>query len=194
MGRSLFGWTPGTESTSHPSIMILGSDFFLQPPQVVAREILGDKLCAIRENGIIESTVITETEAYDGECDEACHAHKGKTARTAMMYQAGGIWYVYLCYGIHWMLNLVTGPQDYPAAVLIRGTVEFRGPGRLTKGMRVDGSLNGRFLSKDSLWIERSNERPSEVFAGPRIGIDYAGSEWREKPWRFWFSNPAELP
>jgi DNA-3-methyladenine glycosylase len=132
--------------------------------------------------------VITEIEAYDGELDLACHASKGRTKRTDVMYRPGGVWYVYLCYGMHEMLNLVTGPADYPAAVLIRGVANIPGPGRLTKRLQIDRTLNGLvahpksglFLEDDGLEIPRRR-----IKASPRIGVDYAGPVWAKKPWRF---------
>jgi len=104
------------------------------------------------------------------------------------MYQAGGVWYVYLCYGVHEMLNLVTGPADYPAAVLIRGVADISGPGRLTKHLAINRQLNGcsaqpatgLHLEDTGLVLPRRH-----IKAGPRIGIDYAGPVWAKKPWRF---------
>ena len=106
------------------------------------------------------------------------------------MYKQGGVCYVYLCYGMHWMLNFVTGMAEYPAAVLIRGTLHVNGPGRLTKNLQVDGSFNGMRLGAESLiWLEDGGVNPHEVFTGPRVGVNYAGPIWAEKPYRFWFSN-----
>jgi DNA-3-methyladenine glycosylase len=133
--------------------------------------------------------VITEVEAYDGERDLACHASKGRTKRTDVMYRAGGIWYVYLCYGMHEMLNLVTGPMDYPAAVLIRGVGGLAGPGRLTKGLEIDRRLNGRPARPESgLHLEDDGRKipRRRLKSGPRIGVSYAGPVWTRKPWRFW--------
>lgn len=132
---------------------------------------------------------ITEVEAYVGEHDLACHAAKGRTARTEVLYRAGGVWYVYRCYGVHEMLNLVTGPKDRPAAILIRGVEGISGPGRLTKALRIDRRLNGAaahpdsglHLEDDGLIVPRR-----AIKSGPRIGVDYAGPVWAKKPWRFW--------
>ena len=135
--------------------------------------------------------LITEVEAYDGENDQACHASKGRTARTEVMYQAGGIWYVYLCYGVHEMLNLVTGPAGYPAAVLIRGVHGISGPGRLTRRLQIDRRLNGQPARPSSgLHLEDSGlEIPRRLLqAGRRVGVDYAGPVWAGKPWRFYFA------
>ena len=140
--------------------------------------------------------LITEVEAYDGERDLACHASKGRTKRTAVMYQPGGVWYVYLCYGVHEMLNLVTGPADYPAAVLLRGVSGINGPGRLTKRLQIDRHLNGRSAAPENglHLIDPGLEIPRrQIKSTPRIGVDYAGPVWARKPWRFYF-EPADLP
>lgn len=137
---------------------------------------------------------ITEVEAYHGEADLACHASKGRTPRTEVMYQAGGRWYVYLCYGIHEMLNLVTGPEDHPAAVLIRGLESVAGPGRLTKRLHIDRRLNGALAAPASgLHLEDHGVHLSrgQIHSGPRIGVDYAGPVWCAKPWRFWVDGDA---
>jgi DNA-3-methyladenine glycosylase len=135
-----------------------------------------------------EIHLITEVEAYDGERDRACHASKGRTKRTEVMYQPGGIWYVYLCYGVHEMLNLVTGPRDYPAAVLIRAVSGVSGPGRLTRQLLIDRQLNGRPAHPASglHLLDTGLVVPvRRIRAGPRIGVDYAGPVWARKPWRF---------
>ena len=111
------------------------------------------------------------------------------------MYREGGCWYVYLCYGVHEMLNLVTGPEHWPAAVLIRGVEGISGPGRVTKALAVGRALNGAaaepasglYLEGDGLRVPRALIR-----ATPRIGVDYAGPVWAAKPWRF-FYDPSEL-
>ncbi|GAB1488817.1 DNA-3-methyladenine glycosylase [Opitutaceae bacterium] len=131
---------------------------------------------------------ITETEAYQGEEDLACHARRGRTARTEVMYAAGGVWYVYLCYGIHEMLNLVTGPRDHPCAILIRGVEGLSGPGRLTRWLGIDRRFNGLAARPATgLWIEDDGFRPAagEIVATPRIGVDFAGPYWAGLPWRF---------
>lgn len=157
----------------------------------VARDLLGHWLATRLPDGTVRRARITETEAYHGPDDRACHASKGRTARTEVMYGPAGRWYVYLCYGIHEMLNLVTGPADWPAAVLIRGVEGVTGPGRVTKAFGIGRALNGASAAKSAsgLWIERGDADapvlPHEVLAGPRVGVDYAGVEWAEKPWRF---------
>ena len=142
--------------------------------------------------------MITEVEAYDGERDLACHARvECKNGQNrGPLYGLGGHWYVYLCYGIHEMLNLVVGPKDWPAAILIRGVEGLMGPGRLTKGLQITRSLNAKRAHQDSdLWIELSPEPvdPTRIIAGPRVGVDYAGPIWSKVPWRFTL-RAIELP
>jgi len=150
----------------------------------LAAELLGKLLCRKTGRKLVKLR-ITETEAYYGEDDTACHAHKGKTKRTSIMYEEGGHAYVYLCYGIHWLFNVVTGQKDFPEAVLIRGLEGYNGPGKLTKALAIDGQLNGEnlILSK-RLWIEDDGVRPA-FEASKRIGIAYASEEDRNRLWRF---------
>jgi len=167
----------------------IGSAFLERDTVTVARELLGNYLC--RCGTASDSTqrwVITEVEAYDGPEDKACHAHRGKTPRNAVMFGPAGFYYVYLCYGMHWLLNIVTGPVDYPAAVLIRGVGAVRGPGRTTKALGVDKTFDQQPVCKQTgLWLEQSERSlPAEAIqATPRIGIDYAGPIWARKPYRF---------
>ena len=159
---------------------------------MIARGLLGKFLVRSTGQGSM-AAMITEVEAYDGERDRACHARNGRTARNAIMYEPGGVWYVYLCYGVHEMLNLVTGPRGYPAAVLIRGVDGAGGPGRLTKALDIDRRLNGGGCGLGSgLWIEdRGVCVPrGAIKATPRIGVDYAGPVWAKKPWRFVLTGP----
>ena len=153
----------------------------------LARWLLGKFL--LRQRGRkVEARLITEVEAYDGEHDLACHARAGRTARTEVMYAPGGIWYVYLCYGVHEMLNLVVGPRDWPAAVLIRGVEGLAGPGRVTKSLAINRRLNAKPARRASgLWLEdRGAHAPrGAVRATPRVGVDYAGPMWAKKRWRF---------
>ena len=157
----------------------------------LARGLLGKLLVTqIAEKRVARR--IIETEAYHGVDDEACHASKGRTARTSVMFGEAGYWYVYLCYGIHEMLNLVTGPVGHPAAVLIRGVEGAVGPGRLTKMLKIDRRFNGqRASSEGGLWIEDDGVLVPEedVLVGPRVGIGYAGEKWRNIPWRFQWSK-----
>jgi len=171
---------------------MLKDDFFDRSTLLVARELLGKYLCRKR-SGRVEASMITEVEAYDGPHDRASHASRGKTARNAPMFDEAGVWYVYLVYGMHWMLNIVTGGKDYPAAVLIRGVEGIAGPARLTKAFRVDKRFDGvRAGRKCGLWIEDRGVRVprSRIRRTPRIGVDYAG-EWAGKPYRFMISGEA---
>ena len=165
----------------------LGQDFFNRKTILVARELLGKFLVRERE-GVREAYMITEVEVYDGSLDKASHASRGKTKRNALMFGEAGYWYVYFTYGMHWMLNVVTREEGYPAAVLIRGVEGISGPARLTKRFGIDKNLNGLSVSKKSgLWIEdRGVEIVSrKIKKGPRVGIASAGPEWAAKPWRF---------
>jgi DNA-3-methyladenine glycosylase len=162
----------------------------LQAKQTVAlaRWLIGKHLVRRFHDGREEARMIVETEAYHGESDLASHARAGRTHRTAVMYGPGGVWYVYLCYGIHEMLNLVVGPPDWPAAILIRGVEGAIGPGRVTKALEIDRRLNAAPANPASgLWLEDRGVRVprSVVKVTPRIGVDYAGPIWSMKHWRF---------
>lgn len=162
-----------------------GLPFYLQNAYDAAKAICGKLLCVRRPDGSVIRRRITETECYMGEEDTACHAHKGRTARTDVMYRQGGVAYVYLCYGMHNLLNIVTGPENKPQAVLIRAVEGFSGPGRLTKAMGIDRSFNGiSFLDSDRIWLEADSFLPT-LTATPRIGIQYASEQDRAKLWRF---------
>ena len=165
--------------------MILERNYFASPATRLAKELLGKMLCRRVGDEIIRAR-ITETECYFGEEDTACHAHKGKTRRTWPMYEAGGITYVYLCYGIHALLNIVTGEPEHPEAVLIRGVEGAVGPGRVTKLFRITTANNALPLSAENgIWIEEDGERPPKFERLPRVGIDYASKRDRERKWRF---------
>ncbi|PAW67426.1 MAG: 3-methyladenine DNA glycosylase [Opitutia bacterium Tous-C1TDCM] len=161
----------------------------------LARGLLGKHLVRRFADGRTEARLIVETEAYDGERDLACHARVGLTARTAVMYEPGGCWYVYLCYGVHEMLNLVVGPAGWPAAVLIRGVAGAIGPGRLTRQLEIDRRFNARSAldPASGLWLEDRGLRipRGAISAGPRVGVDYAGPVWAAKPWRFTLAQTA---
>lgn len=165
--------------------MILDKSYFEQPATILAPDLIGKYLCRRTSEGIIRARIV-ETECYYGEEDSACHAHKGKTERTKVMYEAGGITYVYLCYGIHSLLNIVTGPKDHPEAVLIRGVEGAVGPGRTTKFMHITTADNALPLCEDiGIWIEDSDEKRPKITRTARIGIDYASKRDRERKWRF---------
>lgn len=157
----------------------------------VAPDLLQYHLCVRDADGEIRRAPIREVEAYHGFEDKASHAHRGMTPRNAVMFGPPGYWYVYLCYGVHWLLNLVTAEVGYPSAVLIRGVGPFDGPGKLTKALGIDKRYDGKLCGPDSgLWIERipgvnPENHMSKYAITPRIGVNSAGSEWAAKPWRF---------
>jgi DNA-3-methyladenine glycosylase len=164
---------------------IVKQSFFARPALTVAQEMLG-KFLVRRWRGGEQAALIHEVEAYVGPHDLACHGRFGPTARTEVMFGPAGVWYVYLCYGIHWMLNMVTDGEGWPAAVLLRGAGDFTGPGKLTQGMRIDRRLNARpAIESTGLWIEDRGVqlRRSQIKRTPRIGVDYAGL-WAKKPYR----------
>ncbi|MEK7529872.1 MAG: DNA-3-methyladenine glycosylase [Patescibacteria group bacterium] len=151
-----------------------------------ARAMLGTFLVRRWHNREIAS-MITEVEAYDGPHDKASHASRGMTSRNAVMFGKEGVWYVYLCYGIHWMLNYVVGDTGYPAAILIRGVEDAIGPGNVTKFFHVTGAQNGKAVGHLSgLWIEDRGVRvpKTHIVAVPRVGIPHA-QDWKDKPLRF---------
>lgn len=174
----------------------------------VANALLG--CCLVRDTGGEPMVArIVETEAYRGSEDSACHAHRRETPRTRVMFGPPGHAYVYLVYGMHWLLNVVTQPEGSPCAVLIRavepvgGEALMRerrpvaakalcnGPGKLTRALSIDGSLYGHDMTTpDTLWIT-AGEAPERVARGPRVGIDYAQPHDRDAPWRLWIEgNP----
>ena len=160
--------------------MRLSYEFYHRPCLEVARDLVGKVLV---HGG--QKLRISETEAYCGESDTACHASKGRTRRTEVMYMDAGTLYIYLCYGMHWMLNIVTGEPDEPEAVLIRACVDAGGPGKLTKKLAITGSLNrASVVDSAELWIE-DDGFSCEVATDKRVGIGYADQEDQEKLWRF---------
>lgn len=163
----------------------LTADFYTRDVLEVAPELIGKRLVRVMPDGETTGFVITETEAYRGTDDLACHASKGMTPRTRVMFEQGGLLYMYLVYGMHWMLNVVTSVKDNPQAVLIRGVEKVSGPGRVTRTLALDRSFNEEcLLTSGRIWIEESGIRP-EYTTHPRIGIDYAGEHWKNMPWRF---------
>ena len=169
---------------------ILKKKFFDRPTLAVAQDLLG-KFLVRNRNGRVIAAMITEVEAYDGPKDKASHARRGITPRNKIMFGSPGIWYVYFTYGMHWMVNIITGPKDYPAAVLIRGVEGIAGPGRVTKYFHIDKKLNGRRAEKaEKLWIEDRGLKikSSEIKKTPRIGVAHAGPLWDKKKYRFTIS------
>ena len=166
---------------------VLKKDFFQRDTLKVAEEILGKYLVRNTEQGVI-SGMITEVEAYDGPQDKASHASRGRTRRNEVMFWGGGYIYVYLVYGIHYMVNIVTGAEEYPAAILIRGTEQVSGPGRLTNYFQIDRSLDKISADPSSgLWVENRGVRIEEgdIYTTHRVGVQYAGDPWAYKPYRY---------
>ncbi|MSQ79541.1 MAG: DNA-3-methyladenine glycosylase [Flavobacteriaceae bacterium] len=187
--------------------MMLSEKFYLQPDVVkTAKELLGKKLCTLVD-GHFTSGIITETEAYNGVIDKASHAYGGRrTARNEAMYSQGGKAYIYLCYGIHHLFNVVTGDEGTPTAVLIRAIEPLEGievilhrrnktkldktltvgPGSMSQALGISTKLNGILLQKQKIWIEESENKmkPSQILASPRIGVNYAGDD-ALLPYRF---------
>lgn len=169
----------------------LTSAFYTQDAVTVAEKLLGKVLARCWEDGTISRYAITETEAYLGEEDLACHASKGRTKRTEIMYSDGGLVYVYLIYGMYWMLNVVTGKESHPQAVLIRGIGSMTGSGKVGRELKMDKSFYGEDLTNSNrIWIEDAPDIP-DFKTAPRVGIDYAGEEWKGKLWRFILDNPG---
>jgi DNA-3-methyladenine glycosylase len=178
----------------------MSPEFLLRPVQEVARGLLG---CELRHQEVVLR--ITEVEAYDGPEDSASHARHGRTPRNAPMWGPAGRAYLYFCYGVHWMLNVVTGPEGRPCAVLIRGadvvagleTVLGRrkaargtpalcaGPGKVAQALGLDKAFDGHdLLSAGGLEL-RLGTPPGRTLAGPRLGIGFATPEDQARPWRF---------
>ncbi len=191
------------------------TDSFYQRTNVVkiARELIGKALFT-NINGIITGGIIVETEAYSWK-EKGCHAYNSKkTPRNAIMFEKGGYTYVYLCYGMHYLFNIVTNRETIPEAVLIRaiepveGLDEMKmrrgklvnpyhltsGPGKLTKALGIDRKLNGKYLTDDEVWVEDVGRRIKRdgIAVGPRIGIDYAGED-ALLPWRFTLKDSSWL-
>lgn len=177
----------------------LNQNFSNQPTLRVAENLLGKFLVRKYKNKEIAVMVI-EVEAYDGLKDKASHAHKGKTERNKIMFGKSGRFYVYFTYGIHWMLNIVTGPKNYPAAILIRGGIVHQknndnskkpillnGPAKLTKYLKIDKKFNNKTAGKKTgLWLEDRGIKitRSQIKKSKRIGVEYAG-KWADKLYRF---------
>ena len=187
--------------------MKLGLDFYLQEDVVsLSKQLLGQILCT-RFDGQLTSGIITETEAYAGVTDKASHAYGNRlTARTAPMYEQGGTAYVYLCYGIHSLFNVVTNVKGVPHAILIRAIQPLNGipemlkrrnkqkedarlasgPGTAALALGIHRKHSGTSLLESQIWIEKSAEvvLPENIIAGPRVGVDYAGDH-ALLPYRF---------
>lgn len=158
---------------------MLDREFFRQDAEKLAASLVGKLLVRRFPDGSIKKLRITETEAYTGTDDTACHAHKGKTPRSEMLWHDGGTIYVYLCYGMHNLINIVSGAEDDPQAVLIRCCEGAEGPGRLTKAMGIDRSYNGLDIMKcEDLWLEDDGAEV-DIITDMRVGIAYADEKDR---------------
>lgn len=164
--------------------MTLTPEFFHRDCLQVAPDLVGKVLVRQTEGGELRLR-ISETEAYRGEEDTACHAHKGRTKRTEVLYAEAGTIYVYLCYGIHWLLNIVTGEKEQPQAVLIRACVDAAGPGKLTKRLGITGEYNRHSLADRSDFRIEDDGFRCAIATDTRVGIGYAAPEDQAKLWRF---------
>lgn len=185
----------------------LSNSFYRRPDVAeVSRDLIGKVLCTKIGDSPVTSGIIVETEAYCGRNDKACHANNSRTRRNEIMYHAGGVAYIYLCYGIHHLFNVVTNRDGLADAVLIRAVqpedgIEIMlrrrnmeecspaltaGPGRLTRALGITTDFYGTDLTGNTIWIEdRGTEvKKNMITATPRIGVDYAG-EHAKRPWRF---------
>jgi DNA-3-methyladenine glycosylase len=169
----------------------LPPEFYRRPAREVACDLLGSVLCRRADSeGVLRGRIV-EVEVYDGPHDRASHAFRGPTARNAPMFEAGGIAYVYLVYGMHHCLNVVTGERGWPAAILLRAAEppaagrSASGPGRLCRAFGVDRSLDGVSLCGAELWLERGRPLSTrDVRRTPRVGVDYAGA-WARRRLRY---------
>jgi len=180
----------GTES----SPVTLQRDFYNRDVLDVAPDLIG-KIIIVNPDGTHERRfMITEVEAYRGREDKACHASKGRTPRTEIMFHEGGMIYVFFVYGMYWMFNIVTGVADDPQAVLIRGVEGITGPGRVAREL----GINRTFYGEDLVISERirvsDTGKAATYMTQPRVGIDYAGEPWKSKQWRYLFREEPLLP
>lgn len=189
----------------------LSKEFYRRKDVVqISRDLIGKILCTRINGAPLTSGIITETEAYCGRNDKASHAFEKRTKRTEIMYKSGGIAYVYLCYGIHHLFNIVTNKEEWADAVLVRAIqpvdgeelmLERRGinsvspkltagPGRLSQALGITTDYNGEDLTGNTLWIEDRGHSISgeEIQSSPRIGVEYAGKDAR-RLWRFYLKD-----
>jgi DNA-3-methyladenine glycosylase len=196
--------------------MKLKKEYYLERNVVkLAKDLLG-KVLVTKSGNMITSGIITETEAYNGIVDKASHAFGGRrTNRTEVMFSEGGTSYVYLCYGIHYLFNVVTNVRDTPHAILIRAIQPLQGkdiilrrrglakadkklcvgPGKVTQALGIDLKQNGLDLTGNSIWIEDIGIKikPKDILVGPRIGVDYAGED-AKLPYRFRIEKELQEP
>ncbi len=175
-----------TEGYDFPNKKILKQDFFNRNTKKVAKDLIGKWL--VKDE---KALIITEVEIYAGKNDLASHASCGKTKRTRPMFGKAGIWYIYLIYGMYYMLNIVTREKGFPAAILIRGSYRISGPGKITNHLGVDKSFNNKPAKKSTgLWLEDRGIKVAfkKIKALKRIGVDYA-KDWKDKLFRFKYLN-----
>jgi len=201
-----FNHTIGTQDPT-PSlftvaILRISRPFYEQSTIDVARQLLGKYLVRKHPDGLTVGRIV-ETEAYVGPEDKACHASRGRTKRTEIMFGPAGHAYVYFIYGFYHCLNIVTESKNFPAAVLIRAVEPLEGvdlmkkrrrtekthnlasgPGKLCQAFAIDRSLSGANVCGKLLYVEDPGEPAPKILAKPRVGVDYAG-KWKHKPWRF---------
>jgi len=164
----------------------LSKNFYIRDVLDVAPALIGKNMVVRFSDMTYRNFMVNEVEAYRGSEDKACHACRGRTSRTEMMFHEGGNVYVYLIYGVYWMLNIVTGKENDPQAVLIRGAGNHNGPGKIARAIGIDKTFYGEDLNtSDRIWFEDIGVRPV-VKTGSRIGIDYAGEYWKTRPWRYY--------
>ncbi|MBR4626189.1 MAG: DNA-3-methyladenine glycosylase [Ruminococcus sp.] len=165
--------------------IILPTEFYRRDALEVAPELVGKIIVRTLGNGSELRERIAEVEVYRGTEDLGCHASKGRTPRTELLFGESGIMYVYLCYGMHWLMNVITGEKEQPQGILFRAGTVHDGPAKLTKYLHIDGSFNAQPLcGNPAVRIEDDGFRPA-VRTAPRVGIDYAGEYWKNVKWRY---------
>jgi DNA-3-methyladenine glycosylase len=184
----------------------LARNFYEQPTAEVARQLLGKYLVRVDADGA-RAGMILETEAYIGLEDKASHAWRGLTPRNRIMFGPAGFAYIYLIYGMHHCLNIVTEQEDYPAAVLIRAVQPSEGialmqkgrqildsraltngPGKVCQAFGIDRTLNGLDMCGETLFIEDRGTAVVDIVVTTRVGVEYAGP-WKDQPWRFYVAH-----
>lgn len=171
---------------------VLDREFFHRDCLEVCPELVGKIIVRTLDGGGETALRITETEAYRGTEDTACHASKGRTKRNEMLWREAGTIYVYMCYGIHAMLNVITGEKDQPQGALIRACLGFEGPGKLTKKLMIDKSFNGMTVENDPRLRIISDGTSAETIRLKRVGIDYAEEKDRNALWRWKAAPPSD--
>lgn len=174
-----------------PKRIRLKHDFFKRDVLEVAPDLIGKILVRKLDDGTEIRSRIIEDEAYRAPDDLSCHASKGRTPKTEIFFHEGGHLYIFLCYGIHFMLNIVTSIEENPQAVLIRSVEGAIGPGKVTKFLHLDSSFYGEDTEVSKrFWVEDDGTK-LDFQTGPRINIDYAGEPWITMPWRFFTEEVA---